>query len=494
MGEMSQEEHIQQLIGTCSWQEELMSKQAAKIQHLEQQLAYLQRMLFGRKSERHIDPNQLTLGLDIEEAASAEVEPTPTTQKTERKTNRPVRQQIPKHLPRVIEELLPDNLPEGARKIGEEASEVMEYTPGRLWVRRTVRPKFTLPNNGGVVIADLPSQPIPKGNAGASLLAHIAVSKHADHVPFYRLCGILKRSGVSVSESTMNGWNTATFKLLMPLYEVLKQHVLQNQYLQVDETPIPVLTEKKPGATHRGYHWVYFSPVLKSVFFDYNESRERAAAETVLKDYQGTIQTDGYAAYLNMKTNHRIKQLACWAHVRRYFEKALTNDPDRANYALTEIKRLYAIEREAQDMDDKQRCDLRQEKAIPILKRFYKWLIHQDNVMLLPKSYIGKAFDYTRKLWDKLSKYTEAGHYRIDNNLVENSIRPVALGRKNYLFAGSHEGAKRAAMMYSFMGTCKMHDVEPYQWLTDVLSRMQEHKVNRLHELLPQNWKVYPEN
>ena len=177
------------------------------------------------------------------------------------------------------------------------------------------------------------------------------------------------------------------------------------------------------------------------------------------------------------------------AHARRYFEKALDDDPDRARYAMSKIQALYAIEREAEHMSDQERQLLRQEKAVSLLNQMKQWLWHDDNRNLLPKPYIGKAFTYARNFWEKLSKYTLDGKYRIDNNLVENSIRPVALGRKNYLFAGSHEGAKRAAVIYSFMGTCKLNNVDPYQWLTDVLNRIQDHKAKRLEELLPFNWE-----
>ncbi|SMO94983.1 Transposase [Saccharicrinis carchari] len=486
---MSQEQDIQTLIRICNQQEKQIESQEKSIRLLEEQLAYMKRMMFGKKSERFVDPNQLSLGLGIEET-TPEAQPEPLPKETVQKKNkkRPVRQPIPKDLPRVIEIIDPENLLEGCKKIGEEVSETLEYTPGRLWVRKIVRPKYALPNEAGVVIADMPSLPIPKGNAGASLLAHIAVAKFADHIPFYRLQGILKRSKVTIAESTINSWVTATFKLISPLYDCMVKQTLESGYVQGDETPIPVLTDKKPGSTHQGYHWVYHSPERKAVFFDYNESRGRAAPENILKDFKGTLQTDGYVGYLDMKTNHKIELIACMAHARRYFEKAFDNDPDRAKYALSKIQELYAIERECEKMNNQQRMLMRSERSVPILQEMKKWLWHQDNLHLLPKSYIGKAFTYARNFWEKLSKYTQNGKYRIDNNPVENTIRPVALGRKNYLFAGSHQGAKRAAVIYSFMGTCKLNNIDPYEWMTDVLNRLPDHKANKLHELLPGNW------
>ncbi len=487
---MSKEQDIQQLVQICNQQLQQIQSQEKSIRLLEEQLAYMKRLLFGKKSERFVDPNQLSLELGIEEPTSApQAEPLPQEANFKKDKKRPVRQPIPKDLPREVEVIEPENLLEGSKKIGEEVSETLEYTPGRLWVRKIVRPKYALPHEAGVIIADMPSLPIPKGNAGASLLAHIAVSKFADHIPFYRLQGILKRSKVTIAESTINSWMTATFKLITPLYDCLVKQTLESGYVQGDETPIPVLTDKKPGSTHQGYHWVYHSPQNKTVFFDYNESRGRAAPENILKDFKGTLQTDGYVGYLDMKTNHKIELIACMAHARRYFDKALENDPDRANYALTKIQALYAIERKAVNMDDHERMLLRQEKSVPILEEMKEWLWHQDNLHLLPKSYIGKAFTYARNFWGKLSRYTQDGKYRIDNNPVENTIRPVALGRKNYLFAGSHEGAKRAAVIYSFMGTCKLNNIDPYKWMTDVLNRLPEHKANKLYELLPGNWE-----
>lgn len=487
---MSQEQHIEQLMQICNQQIQQIQSLQKSNQLLEEQLAYMKRMLFGKKSERYVDPNQLSLELEHEEPVPEEQpEPLPPNNSDSKSKKRPVRRPIPADLPRLVEVIEPENLLEGSKKIGEEITEILEYTPGRLWVRKIVRPKYALPQDAGVTIADMPSLPIPKGNAGASLLAHIAVSKFADHIPLYRLQGILKRSKVTIAESTINSWVSAIFKLISPLYDCLRKYTLESGYIQGDETPISVLTDKKPGSTHQGYHWVYHSPQQKTVFFDYNESRGRAAPENVLKNFKGTLQTDGYVGYLNMNTNHEIELIACMAHARRYFEKALDNDPDRANYAMSKIQALYAIERDCEELSDYERMCVRQQQAVPILDEMKTWLWKSNNLHLLPKSNIGKAFTYARNFWDKLSKYTQNGKYKIDNNMVENTIRPVALGRKNYLFAGSHQGAKRAAVIYSFMGTCKLNNVDPYQWMTDVLNRLPEHKANKLTELLPGVWK-----
>jgi hypothetical protein len=346
-----------------------------------------------------------------------------------------------------------------------------------------------LPQDGGILIGELPSLPIPKGNAGPGLLAHLTVSKFVDHLPFYRQSQMFKREGIEIAESTINGWFTAICNLLEPLYGKLCDKIIKSSYLMVDETPIPVLTKDKPGSTHKGYHWVYYSPLDKLVCFDYRKGRGRDGPVDFLKNYRGTIQSDGYTAYDVFDKPGEITLLACMAHARRKFDEALQNDPEAARYVLTEMQKLYEVERQARELnlsfDD--RKSLRIEKSLPVLNDLEKWM-KEKIVEVLPKSAIGIAISYTLGLWNRLIRYLDDGRYEIDNNLVENSIRPVALGRKNYLFAGSHEGAERAAMMYSFLGTCKKNDINYFTWLKDILERIPEHKANRLEELLPGEW------
>lgn len=465
-------------------------------EYLKQQLAELRRMIFGSKSERFVSSGDTSqLSLFAEEAAvhpegeTQEVAYTRQKPKKEKKT--PVRMVLPSHLPRVEETIEPDHKEEGSRKIGEEITELLEYNPARLFVRRIVRPKYTNPKGEGIVIAEMPSLPVPKGNAGASMLAQVMVSKFVDHLPYYRQIQIYKRQGLTLSDSTLNGWFTATANLLVPLYDVLERQVLKSNYLQADESPIGVQSSHKKGALHTGYQWVYRSPIERLVLFRYHHSRETKAPESMLKDFSGSLQTDGYQAYKNMKTNNHITLLACMAHARRYFEKALDNDDARASVMLKQMQRLYDIERKSRErgLDHTARKRYRQLFANPVLTEMEDWLTVNINTVL-PKSAIGKAIAYTLKLWPKLARYVEDGNYEIDNNLIENAIRPLALGRKNYLFAGSHEAAQRAAMMYSFFATCKINDVEPLAWLTNVLERIPEHKANKLAELLPQNWKM----
>ena len=269
----------------------------------------------------------------------------------------------------------------------------------------------------------------------------------------------------------------------------LRDEVQAASYLMADETPIPVLTKNKPGSTHKGYFWVYYDPLKGTACFDYRASRGREGPNDFLKTFKGTLQTDGYVAYDKFEKDPSINLLACMAHARRKFEHALDNDRQRGEYALGLIGELYRVEKQAreEELSPKQRKALRNEHAKPVLDAFKKWL-DGELYKVLPDSVIGKAMAYTYKLWPRLVRYIEDGRFEIDNNPVENSIRPVALGRKNYLFAGSHGGAKRAAMMYSFLGSCKKNGVEPFAWLSDVLHRISDCKISRLHELLPQNW------
>ena len=253
-----------------------------------------------------------------------------------------------------------------------------------------------------------------------------------------------------------------------------------------DETPIPVLTKDKPGSTHKGYHWVYYAPLERRVCFDYRKGRGREGPREFLDGFKGALQTDGYAAYNGFEKQDGVTLLACLAHARRKFEKCKDNDPMRANHALKKIQELYDVEREAreQKFTFEERKELRQKESVPVLTELEKWM-KKELIEVLPKIAIGEAIDYTLKLWKRLERYTEDGRWEIDNNKIENSIRPVALGRKNYMFAGSHEGARNAAMIYSFLGTCKINNVEPYAWLKDVLTRIPDHSIQQLEELLP---------
>ncbi len=459
---------------------------------LKHQLAELQRLIFGAKSERFISSAELATGnlfeIPVVEPIQKPVEEISYTRNKPEDKKQPLRLELPAHLPRHEEIIEPANLPEDAKKIGEAITEVLEYEPATIYVRQIIRPKYIIGSTDEkteIVIADLPTLPIPKGNAGAGLLAHILINKFVDHLPFYRQVQIFKRQDVTIAESTITGWFNASCNLLEPLYQSLKNKITATDYLMADETPIPVLTKDKPGATHKGYHWVYYDPVNKRVLFDYQKTRGREGPEEFLKNFSGHLQTDGYTAYTNLK-NKSIVLLACMAHARRKFEHALDNDPQRAEFALSKIRQLYQVEehiREQQISPDDIKA-IRHEKALPILLEMETWL-KEEVYAVLPKSAIGIAFAYTLNLWPRLARYIEDGRFYIDNNLIENSIRPVALGRKNYLFAGSHEAAQQAAILYSLLASCKINNVEPFAWLKRTLEIIPDYPANQLHKLLP---------
>jgi len=463
-----------------------------RIALLNHEIAELKRLIFGAKSERFIAPlpNQPTLFevADTEVVEKPKEEITYIRNKQEPKKH-PLRLELPAHLLRKTEVIEPEALPEGAKKIGENITEVLDYTPANVFVRQIVRPKYIVSQDDEqtqIITAPLPSLPIPKGNAGAGLLAHILVSKFVDHLPFYRQVQIFKRQQLTIPESTIGGWFNASCRLLEPLYTALKTRLLTTDYLMADETPIPVQTNDKPGATHKGYHWVYYDPGSKLVLFDYQKTRGREGPDELLKNFTGHLQTDGYTAYNNLKNGAKITQLACMAHARRKFEHAQENDPALATEALLMFGRLYEVERDAreQGLDADAIKLLRQEKSVPILIEMEKWLNDHLN-KVLPKSAIGQAIAYTLTLWPRLVQYVDDGRFYIDNNLIENSIRPVALGRKNYMFAGSHDAAQQAATVYSLLATCKINNIEPFEWLSNTLSAISEYPANQLHKLLP---------
>jgi transposase len=456
---------------------------------LKSELDQLKRMIFGSKSERFIPAqplNQGALELEMEKLLADPIVKEKITY--ERKKNpsankaHPGRTPIPAHIERRTEVVEPSQDVTGLKKIGEEVTEVLEYQAAQFYVRRIVRPKYAKADKQGIITAQLPSLPIEKGMAGPSLLSWIIIEKFVYHMPLYRLIQKCKTQGINIPAPTISDWVRQSCELLDLLYEKLKDEILKQTYLQADETPIPVLDKDKEGATHQGYYWVYHSVETKMVLFDYRPGRSRSGPTELLKDFNGFLQTDGYAAYETLDES-RIKLFHCMAHARRYFEQALDNDKDRAEYALKQIQKLYEVERTCREENysHEQREVLRKEKSLPVLSDMKAWL-KTNYLHVLPKSGIGKAIHYSLERWDKLALYATNGRLEIDNNLVENQIRPVAIGRKNYLFAGSHEAASRHAMIYSFIGTCKLRGIDPEKWLNDVFNRIQDHKVNKLHE------------
>jgi len=461
------------------------------------ELANLKRLIFGQKRERFVlEPNQQQLSflaLAVDHGAAPvkteQISYTRIQQTAKRKL--PARQPIPAHIPRKEIVIEPDEDVTGLKKIGEEVTEELEFEPGTLYVNRYIRPKYARPKDQGIAIGLLPSRPIEKGIAGPGLLAHMMISKYVDHLPVYRQRQQFKRYGIDLAESTLYDWIKASADVIMPLVELQRQRVLQAHYLMVDETPIHVLDREKPGTTHQGYYWVYYTPLGREAFFDYQKSRSRDGPNTQLKDFSGYLQSDGYSGYNEVAARASVISVGCMTHARRYFVEAAESDEERANWMLFRLQALYAIERYARtnQLSFEKRHKLRQNDAAPVMAEMKEWL-DVESLKVLPKSAMGKAIGYMLNQWPRLEKYLTDGQLEIDNNLVENAIRPVALGRKNYLFAGSHKGAKRAAAIYTLVSNAKLQDIEPFTYMRDVLNRISDHPFRKLDELLPCNWKA----
>ena len=476
----------------------LVNESSLKIAAFQHELDNLKRLIFGSKNERFIpvnsSPSQLSLDMQADAVAACSIVKTKQIEYTRNTTQvtkeHPGRTKLPEHLERREIVIQPRHLSEGCKKIGEEITEGLEYEPGKLFVARYVRPKYVKPNNEGIIIAPMIDRPLPKAIVGPGLLAQIIIDKYVDHLPLYRQMERFKREGINIPYSTIGDWIKNGCALIDPLYESLKKLIVQSNYLHADESPIKVLDKDKKGQTHRGYYWVYHNSIDGLVLFDYREGRGREGPTAILKDFKGYLQTDGYAVYDFFKDEKEIIVLHCMAHARRMFFEAKDNDKAVAEYALEQIGLLYNIERKAKDqrLDPDQILQLRQTEAVPILESLGKWM-KESYLKVLPKSTIGKALGYSITRWTELRLYTTNGNLNIDNNPVENSIRPVAIGRKNYLFAGSHDAAKRSAMVYSLMGTCKLHGINPFIWLRDVLQRIANHPINKIEEFLPHYWK-----
>ena len=493
-----------------------------KIKQLTDQLAWYRRKFWKASSEKYIpqDPSQRKFDFDgvdilpqeeehVKEAAKEIV--SYERRKPEREKRQPARLPLPENLRREEEVIEPEGIDENWIRIGEEVTEALEHKPGELYVRRIVRPKYALRKDlqqlreeseesgqKNMKIATLPLLPIPRSNAGASLLAELLIGKYVYHLPFHRSIAMFKMAGVSIPATTVNGWFTASSDLLRALYYRLREIVLATDYIQVDESTVPVINDEKHMAV-KSYLWVVRSVMNNLMFFHYDKgSRAQKVVIELLHNYRGAIQTDGYDAYSIYENKKGVLLLGCWAHARRKFNDALKEDESGARYALEQIGMLYNVEAMATDqgMDYDQRAALRERLAYPILCAFEKWIVsYYPKVLLQGRMY--KALSYTYSLFHRLSRYHLDGRYQIDNNLVENAIRPLALGRKNYLFCGNHDAAENAAIMYSLFGCCKSCDVNPRQWLTDVLTRIPAYNNDYsrdLAELLPHNWKAAQEH
>ncbi len=476
----------------------LLLEKDFRIFKLEHELADLKRMIFGSKSERFVasvNPSQLSLEIPVEENII-----TPADEKTivetherngKKNKNHKGRQPFPSSLTRQVITIYPEGYDENtsAKSIGVEVTEILEEIPGKFYVKRYERLKFKT-DEGKIVIGELPSRIIEKGLFGEKLMVRILVGKYCDHIPLHREQQRLRREGIDLPYSTMVDVGRQVVPQMVSLYSELQNQALSSYYIQVDETPHPVMDSNVKKKTHRGYLWVYRSPEKKLVLFDYRKGRGREGPRELLENYSGYLQTDGYAVYDEFGLKDDVILIGCMAHARRYFEKALDSNREHAEYFIKRLQEVYVVEREIKqtNITGEAIIALRKKESLPVLEELEQWLKEKLNTVT-PKSPLGTAIGYSLSRWKKLTAYLNASFLEIDNNLVENAIRPTVLGRKNYLFAGSHEGAQRSAMMYSFMGSCKINGINPEEWLEDVLIKLPETKITDLASLLPNVWK-----
>lgn len=477
-------------------QEELtrVQRENASLRH---QLDLLCQRLFGKKSER-VSPDQLRLAF-----AQLANEPQAATEPVEmdsgerpgpgrrRRIPPPGRRPLPASLPRHRVEV---DVAEADKtcacghakvRIGEAVAEKLEYVPASLRVIETARLKYACPRcHDDVVEAPAPPQALEKSLAGEGLLAHIVVSKYVDHLPLYRLERIFLRHGVDLSRTTLCGWVAEIATALTPIADELRRQVTAATYLQTDDTPVTIL--EPTGGSRKGRLWTYLDPVGRQVVFDATPTHERDGPERFLAPFAGDLQADAYTGYDALYATGRVREIGCWAHARRGFVEALSTDV-RAARIVALIQQLYQVERTAADLSVEARQALRQVEAQPLLAKIAAER-GQLAETILPKSPLGEAVRYLTNQWEALQRYIENGRLAIDNNRAENQLRVVALGRKNWLFAGSFEGARRAALLYTLVQSCALADVPPFDYLKDVLLRVATHPQRLIGQLTPQGW------
>ncbi len=484
----------------------LVLAQRTEIENLNLLVLKLKRMHFGQRSEKlNADISQLELRLEELEAGQAAAESLSAQMANvavnEKVAKKPARRPLPAELPREVETISPkqEACPDCGgmlRPLGEDVSEVLEYVPARFKVIRTVRPKLSCACCSRIVQEPAPHRPIDKGLAGPGLLAHVLVAKYADHLPLYRQSEIYARSGIELDRSTMADWVGGASRTLRPLVEALKNYVLSSEKVHGDDVPVPVL-EPGNGKTKTGRLWTYVrddrsagSVAAPAVWFAYSPDRKGEHPASHLKNYHGILQADGYAGFNRLYETGAIIEAACWAHVRRkFFDLHQGHASPVAKEALERIAQLYGLEKEVRGRSPDERREARRSRTRPLLEAMHTWL-KATLSKLSRKSELAKAITYALERWTALMVFVDDGRVEMDNNAAERALRTVAIGRKNYLFAGSDAGGERAAAVYSLLGSAKLNGIDPEAYMTEVLRRIADHSISRIGELLP--WNLFP--
>jgi len=484
--------------------EEELKRVTRENEALRQRVDKLCQKLFGRRSEKGsvVVPEQGVLPFAV---ASGEVEPEASDEDGEQEEERTVvrrrrhrgRRPLPQDLPREFVEIEPpqhelvcESCGAEKQRIGSDRTETMDYVPASFIIREYVRPRYACPCcKEGITQAQLPARPIEKGRPEPGLLAHVVTSKYADHLPLYRIEQIFARHGVEVSRRTLSEWNGAVADLLAPIVKIgIKAQLLDSPWIQCDDTTLEVQVADRTPQIRQGHMWVYGS-LLGDQVYDFTWSRSRDGPMEMLEGYQGYLQADAAPGYDELfKQRPEIIEVGCWAHARRYFKEAVSSAPTQAARVVAMIGELYGVERSASGLKPEKRHEMRQQHSRPVLTRLFACL-EELGLTVLPKSPLATAVGYALRNRKALERYIEDARLKIDNNGAERAIKPVVIGRKNWLFAGSEAAAHRTAVLLSLVQTCKNYGIDPFAYLRDVIERVSTHPMSRILELTPREWK-----
>ena len=474
----------------------LVIEKESRIKNLESELHWLKRQMFGQKSEKLLSPDNLNL-------FGKQPEPTQETEKISYTRNKATkghgRGEFPDHL-EVKEQII--DIPEadkicsccGNEKkcIGNDKSKKFEAVPATVFIKEIIRLKYACSNcpEEGVVQAKMPLQVIPGGNCGTSLINHVIISKFLNHTPLERQSQNFKLQGITIAPSTMMGWLVKFCEVMASLHELAKKEIKACRWIHTDDTKLPVKIKQKKGKIHKGYFWVYIGE-NENVVFEYTRSRSSEGPREFLKDFTGYLHADGYPGYNKLYDDGTIKECACWSHGRRYFFEAYDDGDARALRVLELCGRLFFIERHIKEKNftNSQVKEIRNTLGKLITRQIKKWL-DKNEFEILPDNKLGKAIRYMLNNWKAFQTYMEEGYLSMHNNLSEQQIRKIVLGRLNWIYCGSEKGAERSALIYSFICTCRLLEINPYEYLNDVLEKILVPGVN-LAELTPIQWKKH---